>query len=462
MVRMARLRGPHHAARGSLSAARRCAYRVIRRVREHGAFADRAFVAEAARASLDARDRAFAQQLVYGTVQRRATLDYVLTALSARPVDRIDPPLRDALQLGVYQVVYLGGVPDHAAVEQTVELAKLERGSGHRFANAVMRRAAREARGLVDELTAESPAEAAVLHSHPEWVVRLWWDLLGPEETLALLATNNTAPESAVRANELIVTPAELRDALEQQGVRVRPVPELAEALVLEDPFDAHGSRLFDAGALMPQSRSSMLVTGVLDPQPGDSVLDLCAAPGAKTTHIAARMRGRGRLVAVERNRDRSDALERNCARMGAPWVEVRCGDARDAPASDETFDRVLLDAPCSDLGTLQARPDVRWRKRPEQVEEIGAEQQALLESAAERVRPGGTLVYSTCTISPVENEERVRDFLAHRPDFSADDLVTEHGRFEHPRVPRFLQVLPHRDGSDGFFIARLRRAEAA
>jgi 16S rRNA (cytosine967-C5)-methyltransferase len=459
MVRMATLRGPHQMARGRLSAARRCAYRVLRRVWGQGAFADRAFIAEASRASLDARDRAFAQQLVYGTVQRRATLDYVLTALSARPVDSIDPPLRDALHLGVYQLVYLGGVPDHAAVEQTVELAKLEQGGGHRFANAVMRRAAREARGLVAELTAESPADAAVLHSHPEWIVRMWWDLLGAEDTLELLATNNTAPETAVRANELVVTPRELHEALERQGVRARAVPELPEGFVIEGAFDAHGSSLFGAGALMPQSRSSMLVTRVLDPGPGESVLDMCAAPGAKTTHIAARMRGRGRLVAVERNPARSEALERNCARMRASWVEVRCGDAAETPSGGETFDRVLLDAPCSDLGTLQARPDARWRKLPEHVEELASEQRALLESAAERVRPGGTLVYSTCTISPAENEEQMHDFLSRHGDFTADDLAGEHGRAVHPRVPRFLHLLPHRDGSDGFFIARLRRA---
>jgi 16S rRNA (cytosine967-C5)-methyltransferase len=458
MVKLARLHGSSH-GRGRLSVARNCAYRVMRRVSEDGAFADRAFTAEAERYELAPRDRAFAQQLVYGTVQRRATLDYVLTALSARPVASIDPALRDTLRLGLFQLLFLGGVPDHAAVEQTVELAKLERGGGHRFANAVMRRATREAEGLVAELTSDSPADAAVLHSHPEWLVRMWWDALGREEALALLARDNETPESAVRANELVITREELRDVLLDLGVESTPAEDLPEGLVLDTPFDVHGSLLFEAGALIPQSRASMLVARVLDPQPGEAVLDLCAAPGAKSTHIAALMHGRGRLVSVERNAGRCDSLQNNCKRMGASWVEVRCEDAANFVGDHEGgYDRVLLDPPCSDLGTLQSRPDARWRKEPDQIRELSRIQEGLIEAAAEHVRPGGTLVYSTCTISPSENEDQVHNFLARHPEFEADDLAAELPEFKHPRTPRFLQLLPHVQGSDGFFIARLRR----
>jgi len=459
MVRLARLHGSQDREKGRLSVARRCAYQVMRRVTSEGAYADRAFVAEAERYELAPRDRAFAQQLVYGTVQRQATLDYVLTALSARPHDDIDPPLRDALRLGIYQLVYMASVPDHAAVEQTVELAKLERGGGHRFANAVMRRAAREADGLVAELTADSPADAAVLHSHPEWLTRMWWDALGAEDAVKLLDRDNQAPESAVRANELIITRDELRDVLRDLGVDARAVGDLPEGLVLDTPFDVHGSLLFEAGALMPQSRASMLVARVLDPQPGEAVLDLCAAPGAKTTHLAALMRGRGKLVAVDRNPGRCDALSANCRRMSATWIDVRCEDAANFIGDHEDgYHRVLLDPPCSGLGTLQARPDARWRKDSGQILELTRLQEELLESAARHVRPDGTLVYSTCTISPSENEERIHSFLARHPDFEADDLAAELPEFRHPRTPRFLQLLPHVHGTDGFFIARLRR----
>jgi 16S rRNA (cytosine967-C5)-methyltransferase len=463
MVRLARLHGSPDRGRDRLSAARRCAYRVMRRVSADGAFADRAFQAEAERSDLGPRDRAFAQQLAYGTLQRQATLDHVLTALSARPVEAIDPPLRDTLRLGLFQLLFLGGVPDHAAVEQTVELAKLERGGGHRFANAVMRRATREAEGLVAELTADSPADAAVLHSHPEWLVRMWWDALGAESALALLERDNEAPEKALRANELVITRDELREVLRDIDVTARPVPELPEGLVLETPFDVHGSLLFEAGALMPQSRASMLVARILEPQPDEAVLDLCAAPGAKSTHIAALMRGRGRLVAVERNPGRCDALAANCRRMGAHWVEVRCENAANFVGDLESgYDRVLLDPPCSDLGTLQARPDARWRKTSGQIKELAQAQEELIERAASHVCPGGTLVYSTCTISPSENEEQVHHFLARHPDFEADDLTARFPAFRHPRAPRFLQLMPHVHGTDGFFIARLRRVAEA
>jgi 16S rRNA (cytosine967-C5)-methyltransferase len=201
----------------------------------------------------------------------------------------------------------------------------------------------------------------------------------------------------------------------------------------------------------------------VLDPQPGEAVLDLCAAPGAKSTHIAALMRGRGRLVSVERNAGRCDSLQNNCKRMGAHWVEVRCEDAGNFVGDHEGgYHRVLLDPPCSDLGTLQSRPDARWRKHPDQIKELSRIQEGLIEAAAEHVRPGGTLVYSTCTISPSENEDQVHNFLARHPEFEADDLAAELPEFKHPRTPRFLQLLPHVQGTDGFFIARLRRVGEA
>jgi 16S rRNA (cytosine967-C5)-methyltransferase len=228
------------------------------------------------------------------------------------------------------------------------------------------------------------------------------------------------------------------------------------EGLVLDAPWDAHGSPLFAEGAFIPQSRGSMTVARVLDPQPGESVLDMAAAPGAKTTHLAALMGGTGEITAMERNAQRADALRANVERMRAPNVEVVTGDARDAPPGP--FDRVLLDPPCSDLGTLQARPDVRWRKSPQQIEELAALQRELLDAGLERLKPGGVLVYSSCTISPSENEDQIDRLLRDRPDVERDDLGEDRPEVAHPAFPGYLQLLPHRDGADGFFIARLRR----
>jgi 16S rRNA (cytosine967-C5)-methyltransferase len=423
------------------SAARLCAYRTLRRVTAGGAFADRALRGEAERAGLDARDLAFAQRLAYGAVQRLGTVDHVLRELSSRPLGEVDDPLLDALRLGVVQVVWLDSVPDRAAVEQTVELAKLEHPAGAGFANAVMRRAAREARGLVAALDDDTPEAAAVAHSHPEWIARLWWDALGPDEARALMRRDNETAESAVRANELRTTRDQLAAALAERGVPARPVRDLPEGLVLEASFDAHASDLFEDGLLMPQSRGSMRVSRLVDPKPGERVLDLCAAPGSKTTHLAALMRGEGELVAVDRNEARARALAANCQRMGVA-AKVVTADARNAPVGGD-FDRVLLDAPCSDLGTLQSRPDARWRKSPAQVEELAALQDELLDPAADRVRAGGALVFSTCTISPAENELAVERFLAGHGDFELEETV---------------RLLPHRDLTDGFYVARLRK----
>lgn len=439
------------------SPARRVAHRVLRRVFDQGAWADRAFRAEAERAGLDPRERAFAQRLAYGTVQRVMTLDHVLAAAASRPLEDIDPPVRDALRLGLLQLLFLDGVPDHAAVAQTVDLVATERERARGFANAVMRRAAVDGRRLVAELRADDPDGAALLHSHPRWLVDMWWEGLGATEALALLERDNEPAESSVRVNTLVAGKPEVEAELRGLGAEPRPDPLAPEALVLEAPFDAHGSDPFARGSLMPQSRASMLVSRILDPRPGQRVLDLCAAPGGKTTHLGALMEGSGALVAVERDPARCEQLAANCERMGAPWVEVRCADARE-PVPGGPFDRVLLDAPCSDLGTLQSRPDARWRKDPGQIEELAGLQRELLEGAAAAVAPGGALVFSTCTISPRENELLVGAFLEAHPELAADDLGASHPGLRHRSDRRFLQLLPHRDHTDGFFIGRLIR----
>jgi 16S rRNA (cytosine967-C5)-methyltransferase len=427
-----------------ISPARACAYAVIRRVFEEGAYADRALHAQAR--DLDPRDRALAMRLAYGAVQRRATLDHVIETLAGRPVDKLEPAVLAALRLGVLQLAYLDRVPAHAAVGESVELAKRDSRAGAGLVNAVLRRAAREAPALVAALPDGTAAEAALRHSHPLWIAELWFDALGPDAARALMAAGNEPAEAAVRINTLKV------DALEL------PVPshpaDLPEGLVLDAPFDAFSSPLWEQGLFMPQSRAAMAVSRALDPQPGEQVLDLCAAPGGKTTHLAALMGNEGRVVAVEKHPGRAQALARTVERMGASCVEVRTADA--AGPHEGSFDRVLVDPPCSDLGTLAARPDVRWRKDPEPPVALQA---AILEAGANAVRPGGVLVYSTCTISPVENERLIAAFLERRDDFAVDELPSDLPVWDHPSVPGFLQTLPHRDGTDGFFIARLRRS---
>jgi 16S rRNA (cytosine967-C5)-methyltransferase len=420
----------------SAASSRQVAFRVVRRVTD-GAYADRAFRAEAGGARLGPADRAFAQRLAYGTIQRRLTLDHVIANLADRPLAKLDPPLLDALRLGIYQLLFMDSVPDHAAVAETVELAKSSKGQGHKLANAVLRRAAREARAIYDGVGDDNPASAAIRHSHPQWLAELWWKALGPDEARALLEADNRPAEDAVRVNTLSADP----DAVAERIGRVHRDADLPEALVLDAPFDVEGSDLFELGAITPQSRASQLVARTLDPQSGETVLDMCSAPGTKTTHAAALMSGKGQITAIEVNSARASDLRANCARMHAASVEVIVEDARLVKGQ---FDRVMLDAPCSNLGTLARRPDARWRKTPQQIAELAALQADLLDSAAKATKPGGTLVYAVCTISPKEGREQIDAFSERHPEF------TETSR---------RQTLPHTDDTDGFFIARLERA---
>lgn len=446
-------------SRGGVSPARRCAFAVVRRTFEDGAYADRALEAEARRARLGPRDRALATRLAFEAIQRRATLDHLIAVLADRPPEQLDADTRAALRLGLVQLCFLDGVAAHAAVDESVELVKAGRArGGHRLVNAVLRRATREAPGLLEGLDDATPRSAAIRHSHPEWVAQMWWQSLGAAQARQLMESGNHPAESAVRANTLITTAAEVAGELDALGVASHPAPALPEGLVLDAPFDVVGSQAWREGRLTAQSRASMLVARVVAPRPGERVLDLCAAPGAKATHIAALMEGRGSVVAVEQRAARARALAANSQRMGADNVEVRTADARDDHGTG--FDRVLVDAPCTGLGTLRSRPDLRWRAAPGSLDELVRLQGEILSSAARSLRPGGTLVYSTCTISPRENEGQMATLLDAHPELEVEDLQSDFSLWKHPAVADHLQLMPHRDATDGFFIARLRRRE--
>jgi len=401
--------------------ARRAAYQVVLRVFEDEAYADR--VLRSAAAGLDPRDRALAQRLAFGTVQRVRTLDHAIETLGRRPVRKLDPPVRAALRLGAYQLGFAEGIPRHAAVNETVELVRsagLERAVP--FTNAVMRRVADGIRPLLASLTEARAAEAALRHSYPDWIAELWWDELGPEEAVELMRAQNEPPETVVRLvrGDPPGEPTDIPNAY-----RVARVDE--EALA--------------DGRIWPQSRGSQLAGLAVGSRDGDRTLDLCAAPGGKATQLA------GDVVAVELHEGRARELKENVRRLGADGVAVVQADATRLPPDLTGFDRALVDAPCSGLGVLAGRPDLRWRAKP--LPELQLE---LLRAAAERVKPGGTIVYSVCTIARAENEEIV-DALGLRVDPS---LADEWPRFRHPRRPEFLLTQPHLHGTSGFFIARL------
>jgi 16S rRNA (cytosine967-C5)-methyltransferase len=419
--------------------ARRCACAVLRRVFEDGAYADRAFHAQAR--TLAPRDRGLAMRLAYGAVQRRGTLDFFIERLAERDLGQLDPAALAALRLGLYELLYLAGAPDHAVLDGAVQLAREQGSRGHGLVNAVLRRAVRERTQLLEELSDGTPEQAAVMHSHPEWIARMWWRELGAPAARALMICNNEPSEVALRVNTLLSD----RDAVASElGVASHADQALPEALVLEGPFDVHGSPMWRSGAVVAQARAAMRVARMLDPKPGERVLDLCAAPGGKSTHIAALMGGRGTVVALERHPRRAAALARTVARLHAGNVHVELGDARVARPEGAIFDRVLVDPPCSGLGILQAKPDLRWRASPERMGQLRELQAQILTAALEALRPGGVLVYSTCTISRSENELQISALCDRAPELRLDDVV---------------QTLPHRDATAGFFIARLHRS---
>jgi 16S rRNA (cytosine967-C5)-methyltransferase len=433
---------PAPTAGAGVSPARACAYAVVRRVFEHGAYADRALHAEAR--GLDGRERSFAMALAYATVQRRDTLDHIAARLlNDRSVDTLQPAVRAVLRLGLAQILLLDGVAPHAAVHESVELAKQDARRGAGLVNAVLRRATREGAGILAGLDDATPEHAAVLHSVPLWLAQLWWHELGADEARALLASVNRPAEAALRVNTLVATPAEV---IARLPVPARPASGAPDGLVLEAPFDAHGSPLWERGAIMPQSRGSMAVGAAVAPRAGETVLDLCAAPGAKTTQLAALMGDQGKLVAVEHHPGRAQALARTLDRMHVTCARVEVADATEMPG--ERYDRVLVDPPCSGLGTLQSRPDLRWHASPERIAELAPLQARILRAGAHATRPGGTLVYSVCTISRAESEDVVEDFLREQTDFEPT------GEGEN----RYRRLTPARDGTDGFFIATLRR----
>src|SRR5919201_1667545 len=361
----------------SVSPARRAAFETVQRVFEQDAYADRAF--PTASAGLDPRDRALAQRLAYGTIQRVRTLDHGIETLGRRPVRKLDPPVRAALRLGAYQLAFTE-VAAHAAVNESVELVRAAGlGRAVAFANAVMRRLALGLAELVAGLPEDSPAEAALAHSYPDWVAATWWRELGPDDALALMRAQNEPPETVVRLNP------RKRGAVE--GTPDADVPGALHVPRVDE-------EALRAGLIWPQSIGSQLAGLCVASSERERVLDLCAAPGGKATQLA------GEVTAVEKHPGRARQLEENCARLGATNVRVVNGDALELPADLRDFDRALVDAPCSGLGVLASRPDLRWRGRP-----LPELQRALVAVAAERVRPGGTVVYSVCTINVDENE---------------------------------------------------------
>lgn len=412
--------------------------------------------------TLDARDKAFVTELVYGTVSRRLTLDWVISQFSKTKLNKLSFWVLQILRLGAYQLLFLDRVPASAACNTSVELAKKYAGNASGFINGILRNISRKKEELQQGVicTGSLSKDLSVRYSFPEYLVQDWLSQFGEDFTEELLKALLDRPELSIRVNTLKCTPEEVMQEL--TGIRVHPGRFLPEALILQGVSDISGTRAFQEGRIIVQDESSMLVTALLDPQPGERVLDVCAAPGGKTTHIAQRMQNRGHITAWDIHEHKTGLIRENAERLGIHIIEVLQRDATE-PAADvqNLCHRVLVDAPCSGTGIIRRKPDIKWQRKKDDFASLVEVQQKILYNASRFVVPGGVLVYSTCSVDSRENEQIIRGFLSDNGDFEATSLEPWLPAVlaEKPGVGEgMLRLYPHIDGTDGFFIARLRR----
>jgi 16S rRNA (cytosine967-C5)-methyltransferase len=400
------------------------------------------------RSSLAGPDRGLLQELVCGAVRWQATLDWVIEQKTGGRKQKL--VLQVLLRLGLYQLFWLDRIPDHAAVNETVDLAK-RHGCGPQagFVNALLRNCLRERDALQRELEALKATQPALGWSHPAWLCERWQKQWGDESLQKLLQWNNTPPTNWARVNLLRTRLEGLREMWAAEGVeeKMRAFDWTGDALI----YALSASRpigdlpSFQRGCFYVQDPSTLLAPSVLHPQPGETILDFCAAPGGKTALIAQMMKNQGRIVAHDTDPHRLQLVTENCARLGVTCVETATGGTLDAPGNPRLYDRVLVDAPCSNTGVLRRRLDLRWRIRLEEVGRLRGMQLAILQQAAGRVKPGGVLIYSTCSLEPEENEDLIKTFLASHPGF---------------RLQLERNLRPFTDSVDGAYVARMVRED--
>ena len=435
---------------------RELAMQVLQKVHVEGAYANVVLVETLREVQLSERDRRFLTELVYGVTKAGASLDYMIGRYVA-DLRKAQPAIRELLRLGFYQIFCMDRVPPSAACNTAVELAKKHgRRGAESFVNGVLRAALREPEraAFPDGRDARS---LALRTWHPQWMVERWIRTYGYERTEELCRCNNTSAPLSMRVNTLRTNRDALMAQLTAAGAQVRASAWVPDGIVL----DAHGAldelAALREGLAQVQDESSMLVAHILGAEPGMTVIDACAAPGGKTTHIAQRMENRGRILAFDIYEEKIRRIERNAKRLGISMIEAAVRDARELGAAYAgQADRVLVDAPCSGLGVLRRKPDARWKKSARDAKTLPSLQHAILESAAQTVKKGGVLVYSTCTMEECENAAVVNAFLETYTDFALEET----GRFlpVQKTAERMVQIMPEADGPDGFFIARMRR----
>ena len=442
--------------KGNTANARECALSVLVACRRNGAWADAALKAQLGKCALSAQDAALCSRIVYGVMQNELLLNWYLSAYCTQKLDHLQPPLADILRIGAYQILFLDKVPDHAAVSESVELCRTNgRSAASGLVNAVLRKVAQN-KAHPPALPQDTLARLSIAYSHPQWLVKKLVSLLGVEEAERFLRIDNEAAPMTVQVNPLKTDADALARELAGDGVKAVPHGWVPDCFELSGTGDLTTLTAFYQGRFTVQDAAAKLVTYAAGFEKGQDVLDVCAAPGGKSFAAAFAMENEGHILSCDLHENKLRRIREGAQHLGVTCIETACADGR--VFREEwagRFDTVICDVPCSGLGIIRKKPDIRY-KDPSELKALPDIQRAILENSARYVRPGGVLVYSTCTVLPEENENVTEAFLAAHPEFIYEEFSLPNGE----AAPGYLTLWPQRNGTDGFYLSRMRRRE--
>lgn len=435
--------------------ARETALQVLVDCRSNSAWADAALKAQISRDKLSPADAALCSRMVYGIMQNRMLLDYYLTAFCSQKPDHLQPPLLEILRLGAYQILFLDKVPDSAAVNESVKLAKAKRPQAAGLVNAVLRKLAQNKENLPAIPMRDDVQYLSIRYSHPKWLVKRLLTILGREETEAFLSINNEVAPMTAQVNPLKTTEEDLLSELSESGVSAKKHAWVSGCLELSGTGDLTALPAFQDGKFLIQDPAARFVAILAELEPGKKVLDVCAAPGGKSFSAGFAMEGKGEIVSCDLHENKLKRILDSANRLGLHCIETAAQDGRVFREEwAEQFDVVLVDAPCSGLGIIRKKPDTRYKKADD-LFTLPVIQAAILENAAKYVAPGGRLIYSTCTILPEENEQVTDAFLLSNPNFEREKFLLPNLKEE---TDGQITLWPQRQGTDGFYICRMKR----
>jgi 16S rRNA (cytosine967-C5)-methyltransferase len=434
------------------------AVKILNRIERTDAYLDKLLDSELKSRDVADIDKSLLAEIVHGVMRWQGRLDWILNGFTHGNFSKSEVNVKNALRVGLYQILFLTHVPQYAAVNEAVNFIKRLRGekSGN-LVNAVLRNIIRSLNDIHYPKRDEDPVQyLAVYYAHPAWLVKRWYDRFGPEETEKILIANNEIPGLTLRINKLKNAPAQFLDILDKQNIGYQGSTFIDYFIKVKSLSGIAQMNIFQNGFFSIQDESAALPVILLAPTEADRVIDMCAAPGGKTTFIAELMNNKGHILAIDKYESKLNLIKSSCDRLGISNVEAIIADSSELQT--EPADKVLVDAPCTGLGVLRKKPDVKWKREPEDVVRMSKIQLHLLENASRLVKPGGILVYSTCTTEPEENSSLIKLFLGKHPEFSVDDA----SRFVNKSVVTnngWIETFPHIHHIDGSFAVRLEKS---